>query len=151
MSEYADIVGVKIFKGVAFGNEATYFKLDDKVYAFREDEDDGYRSYGVFEGEALPQQYANEIFNLEHQPIEVLVFENNEKDDFNGIYIFGNPEMCGERKNYICKLGTDHVDDYYPMCTAEFNSVEATECSRLQDNFIAESILLSQDHHLNDL
>jgi hypothetical protein len=151
--DYKDVVGRKVFRGVAEADEGTYFKLDDKVYFLYHDPDDGYRSHGFLQGEAKPESYAALMFNLEHKPLEVdVVFCDSKQmdkwEDFTGLEIYGAKDICGVRIEPLCVLGTGNCNDYYPYYLSQFNSKEATEVSRLQDEYIAELILLDKEHRL---
>jgi hypothetical protein len=139
---YDELIGRKVFRGVAYGQDGTFIKLDDKVYFLFEDEDDGYRSHGIMQGEAKPGLYSGLTFNLEDRPIEVVV--EYASGEFTGILVFGAPDIVGKREKPMCRLGTDNCDDYYPMYISTYDSKEATEVIWLQDNYIAEQILLDR-------
>lgn len=147
MSTYSSMCGRKIFKGIAEDNDNVYIKLDDKVYNFYNDPDDGYRSYGVMKGEAKPEHYANLTFNLEHTPIEVDVEEvqSNDKTFFDGIQIYGSQALNSRTGEPICELGTDYSEDYYPCSISSFDAEEATRVRSLQFEYIAEHLLLDKN------
>lgn len=147
MGEYSHLCGRKIFKGVAWDDDHTYIKLDDKVYQFYKDESDGYRSYGVMHGEAKPEDYAKLTFNLEHTPIEVDVEEFSLDEDnnfFDGIQMYGSQALDSRTGEPILELGTDHSEDYYPYCVDHFYPEEATRVRALQLEYICEKIMLDK-------
>jgi hypothetical protein len=141
--DWKDLVGTKIFKGVAFGNDRTFIKLDDKVYCMFEDPDDGYRSYGIMQGEAKPEDYSELEFNMEFTPIEAdVVFIDG---TFVGIEIYGSEATNSGTGEAVCKLGTESTDDYYPYCISEFDSEQATLVRKKQFEYISEIILLDKE------
>lgn len=144
MSDYSPLCGRKIFRGIAESGEYTYIKLNDEVFTFFDDPDDGYRSRGVMEGIAKPEDYANLIFNLEHTPLEVDV-EELDSDGFTGIHIYGSEGLESRTGEPICELGTNFADDWYPCTVSCFSSTEATLVRKLQFEYIAEKILLDKE------
>jgi hypothetical protein len=148
MSDYTPLCGRKIFKGIAEDNDYMFVKLDDKVYGLFKDNSDGYRSYGVMQGESDPKDYANLTFNLEYTPIEVDVEEVRTDDSdgyFEGIRIYGSKDLNSRTSEPICELGTDYSEDYYPCCIDSFDAEEATKVYRLQFEYIAEHLLLDKE------
>jgi hypothetical protein len=151
MGEYSELCGRKIFKGVAEANDHMYIKLDDNVYDFYNDPDDGYRSYGCMQGIANPDDYKDLMFNLEHTPLEVDVEEIDESrrdtvfgECFKGIQIYGSEGLESRTGEPICRVGTDYSDDYYPCSVSQFDSKEATLVHKLQFEYIAEKLLLDK-------
>jgi hypothetical protein len=145
MSDYTPLCGRKIFKGIAEANDHMYIKLDDNVFDFYNDADDGYRSYGIMHGLAKLDDYKDLMFNLEHTPIEVEVEESPETSDFSGIQIYGSEALNSRTEEPICEVGTDHSEDYYPCSISHFNAKTATEVYRLQFEYIAEHLLLDKE------
>lgn len=103
--------------------DVTYVLLNGKVFMFKEDPSDGYRSYMADEGQVARPKAAR--FSLEHAPQKVFVqygrlktHKEYSSGDFDGLRLFkGNPAMVAE-------FGTDNSDDYYPSAVS-FVNVEA--------------------------
>lgn len=92
---------------------ATYIKLDDKCYIFKEDPDDGYRSHCDIE---IVNPPSDAVFNLAHHPVLVYVkygqFLNEEESykDLKGLRLYTDEtlNMC------LGSFGTENFNDYYP-------------------------------------
>lgn len=92
----------------------TYVLLDGKIYRFREDPSDGYRSH--IKDIQQVKRTASMKFSMEHDPQRVFVHYGKRKSKdgysygnaFDGLTLYrGDPTLLAE-------FGTDNSDDYYP-------------------------------------
>jgi hypothetical protein len=97
-----------LFKGVYSDNSMVYVSLNNKVFGFREDPDDGYRSYMVEEG--LVQSPKKAAFSFGKKPVKLFA-RTGDLGSFDGLALFLNEED----HEAVAQFGTDHSDDYYPM------------------------------------
>ena len=108
--------------GVDTEGEQIYIGIDDKVYMFEEDPEDGYRSY------MKDYKVVNWDLNNKFDPIEVRIVKFKEdgkvkpkllpgKDTrFDGYEIYD-----AKNKKPILIIGTDYIDDYYPSAIFEWH------------------------------
>lgn len=93
-----------------------YVLLNGKVFEFKEDPDDGYRSHCLTEEDV--ERPLNAKFTLEHAPIKLFArsieLKGSNYDHFDGIKLFKTPES----EKHVAAFGTDNIDDYYPSYIA---------------------------------
>lgn len=93
--------------------DAFYVKIDNTILEFKENPDDGYRSY--CDAEIVTSVPQNVFFNLESHPIRCYLknYDGADNDnEFRGIKFFTD-EDCSKM---LAEFGTNHSDDYYPSC-----------------------------------
>lgn len=102
-----------------YGVDDKRFKLGEHIFEAVEDESDGYRSYLGAIKYVDPQR---PIF-FEHPLANVVVHEyENEPDDF-----YGTSEgfrLVDASGHVWLRVGTDNVDDYYPVFRFEYTPRE---------------------------
>lgn len=95
-----------------------YLKLNDEIWAFEYNPEDGYRSScDEYQISNKDIRLKNVTFNFEDYPIEVYL-ENwtcaNGAGSFRGIKLYDSNDPS-ERKE-IGVFGTSNIDDWYPSC-----------------------------------
>lgn len=115
--DFNDLVGARIFSGIdmvegKYGDEITYFILDDKTYRVEEDPSDGYRSYA--NGPYLDTEY--KIKNVFEGVPVFAEMKPDDKWEKNDVLILKDV-MTSE---IILEVGTENVDDYYPYYISSY-------------------------------
>lgn len=108
-----------LFKGVFNDGETVLVKINDQVFSFTEDPDDGYRSYMITNGSVTPPDYAN--FNFELNPVKLFVRYGN-NGSFEGLELY-----LTEQSDCVAQFGTDNIDDYYPVAMNFVDVVKINE------------------------
>ena len=107
MKTFDEMVGQQ-FK--FYGVYCNCFKLDKLVYEAVEDEDDGYRSCL---NEVVLVDKGSMIF--QRRMLARVVVGEADHGDFEGW------QLIDAKDGHVwLRFGTDHVDDYYPMFTFEY-------------------------------
>lgn len=113
-SNYGILCGEHEFQGVEMGDGFVRFRLDGTNYEVYEDPSDGYRSYcqDVETTDNNPEYIfpvgidivVHRIRNINQDMIAFVDVENGEE---------------------ILRFGTDHCNDYYPVCVFEYHPENA--------------------------
>ena len=96
--------------------EGYYIVIDDTVYAFEIDPDDGYRSYGDL---YIPEHIsANNIKNrFPEQDVIIALYNREDTDGGKQFYSILNAETG----KTILEIGTDYTDSFYPMAICHYH------------------------------
>lgn len=90
-----------------------YLVIDDTVYAFEIDPDDGYRSYGDL---SIPDNIKKEDIRNSFQPVRVIISDEPESGKEAIMYAIRD---CSNGK-VILRIGTDYTDGYYPCAIFDY-------------------------------
>lgn len=95
--------------------EGYYIVIDDTVYTFERDPDDGYRSYGNL---YIPKNISvNDIKNrFPSQDVIITQYHREDTDGYKHFYSITDVETG----KTILEIGTDYTDDYYPMAICHY-------------------------------
>lgn len=99
----------------SYDYEGYYIVIDDTVYAFECDPDDGYRSYGNL---YIPKNISiNDIKNrFPSQDVIITWHSRENKDGHKHFYSI----VDAETRKTILEIGTDYTDDYYPIAICHY-------------------------------
>lgn len=126
--ELKDLIGTHILSGVEtgemeqerlFGYEScnyVKFTLDGITYMAVEDPDDGYRSY-CSDLKILDEKSRYELPDILVDCVMCIHEDSDPWNHENDILVFKDAKNGKE----ILKIGTAHVNDYYPYCVLEYN------------------------------
>lgn len=110
-----------LFQGVYEEGESVFVKLNNEVFLFTENPDDGYRSYMVEEGNVPAPKKAK--FSFAKQPV-ALFARYSDNGSFSGLELFASEEATEP----LAQFGTNHMDDYYPLA---INYVDVAKINQL--------------------
>lgn len=104
--------------------EGVYLKLNDKIYSFYIDADDGYRSYGIIKEEFFYDEDNNIIKDSYIEfPEQYLTFREIEVDEAIDDYYHNKYWMIllYNNEKEVLRLGTNLSDSYYPCAIYQWN------------------------------
>jgi hypothetical protein len=102
-----------------YGMDNNFFKLDDQIYQAIENESDGYRSY-LGEIKPISDEEADSNFIFFQNAVDRVTIVDVSNETFHGYEI-----VAIEDKHTWVRVGTDNVDDYYPMCIIWYHPRES--------------------------
>ena len=130
-----------------------YIIIDDTVYAFEHDPDDGYRSYGNL---YIPDISANDIKNrFPAQDIIIIQHHREHTDGYKHFYSILNAETG----KAILEIGTDYTDSYYPIAICHYYpenmainqpSSNMTDTSNYTNVWVITSTGISGDYQVDE-
>lgn len=100
-----------------YGNtkDGYYIIIDNVVYAFEIDPDDGYRSYGNL---YIPENISVNNIKNRFPPQDVIITQHHREhtDGYKHFYSITNAEIG----KTILEIGTDYTDDFYPVAICHY-------------------------------
>lgn len=136
--------------------EGYYIVIDDTVYAFERDPDDGYRSYGNL---YIPENISvNDIKN--RFPSQDVIVTRYNREDTNG-YKYFHSITDAETGKTILEIGTDYTVDYYPMAICHYypenmainqqqSNVTNTSDNNYTNDWVITSTGMSEDYQIDE-
>lgn len=136
--------------------EGYYIVIDDTVYAFERDPDDGYRSYGNL---YIPENISvNDIKN--RFPAQYIIITQRHLEDIDvdkQFYTIVNAETG----KTILEIGTDYTDSYYPMAICHYypenmainqqqSNVTNTSDNNYTNDWVITSTGMSGDYQIDE-
>ena len=125
--------------------EGFYIVIDDTVYAFEIDPDDGYRSYGDL---YIPENISvNDIKNkFPAQDVIITQHHGEDTDGYKHFYSIINAETG----KTILEIGTDYTDNFYPMVICHYypenmaiNQRQSNDINASDNNYTNDWVITS--------
>lgn len=121
-----------------------YIVIDDTVYAFERDPDDGYRSYGYL---YIPDISVNNIKNRFPAQDVIITLNYREHTDGNKQFYSITDVVTGK---VILEIGTDYTDSYYPVAICHYypenmaiNQQTSNAADTSDNNYINDWVITS--------
>ena len=136
--------------------EGYYIIIDDTVYAFERDPDDGYRSYGNL---YIPENIS--VNNIKNRfPSQDVIITRHNREDKDG-YKYFHSITDAETGKTILKIGTDYTVDYYPMAICHYypenmtiNQQQSTVTNMSDNNYTNDWVItstgMSEDYQIDE-
>ena len=137
-------------------HDGYYIIIDNVVYAFEIDHDDGYRSYGDI---YIPEKISvHDIKNRFLAQDVVITQHNREHTDENKLFYSIINIVNGKT---ILEIGTDYTDDYYPMAICHYypenmainqqtSNVTNTSDNNYINDWVITSTWVSRDYQIDE-
>lgn len=126
-------------------HDGYYVIIDDVVYAFEIDHDDGWRSYGEI---YIPEKISVHDIKNRFPAQEVIIMQQH------GNYIDENKQFYSiidvVTRKTILELGTDYIDSYYPLAICHYypenmaiNQQQSNVTNTSDNNYTNEWVITS--------
>ena len=135
----------------------SYIVIDDVVYAFEIDPDDGYRSYGKVY--ILKNISVNNIKNRFPAQDVIITLHQREHTDGNKQFYAITDAITGKT---ILEIGTDYTDDFYPVAICHYypenmainqqptNVTNTSDNNNYTNNWVITSTGMSGDYQVDE-